>query len=120
MLTPLLLVWMNSFAFAEALEKGSIADRLSQGDNAILNEKDEGVFTKSLSDLVKYAHLIADATSVVEKIDLRLQNEEKSSNLYRQLVLTKAQLAARNGHWQEARAIFDQAIAENWPKAIPT
>ncbi|MEW6238783.1 MAG: hypothetical protein AB1656_25650 [Candidatus Omnitrophota bacterium] len=119
-LTLFLLAGMNFFAFSEALEKGSIADRLAKGNSAILNEKDEGVLTKSLGDLVKYAHVIGDLPSMVEKIDLRLQNEEKSSNLYRQLVLNKAQLAGRNSQWQEAKTLFEQAIAENWPKAIPT
>jgi len=91
-----------------------VAERVDRAVLTIQNSTDDAVVAEAAWDLTRFWN---NPEEKIAAIDSMLTSKQQDTRAFQWGTMAKARLLARQGAKEEAHAIFQNAIAQNWEKA---
>jgi len=101
-------------AFILESKRLPVAERVDRAVLTIQNSTDDAVVAEAAWDLTRFWD---NPEEKIAAIDSMLASKQQDTRAFQWGTMAKARLLARQGAKEEARAIFQNAIAQNWEKA---
>lgn len=105
-------------AYQKEREVKNAQDRLLFARLTTARSKNSDVLCEAILDLLKYSTNDKDNRHAMELINTLLRRTPEDSEAYRESVFAKGQLLARAGQKDTAKALFLEAIRNEWKNAM--